>query len=896
MKDLITIRFHIIYHLLALVVVAVLGGSLYFQTNQLIKSEYDDASLINRASRQRMLSQWLYRDVVLLKQSESLGEQEQYIHSIAGMVSDWVRYHKMVQPGDPPGRQAPTRNPAIEVALGKMDSHVKGMQKAWGEKGALPDHASAIRVAGSDPHQELVAHSNGFLKWMRLAQEQVESAVGQKTASLRLTVSILWASLLVILVLEAVLLFFSFTSPVRKTQSELKSTVNLLLNDVAQSKEALWRSEKINSVMLDFTSDGIVTMDEHGRIVDINRAIENMFGYSREEAVGSQVADLFIPSHLKEQHIRGLKRFLDTGDGPYLGRRFEVPAICKDGSEIHVEMVVNAKKFDGHYIFTSFLRDITQQKLNEVERIRLTMALDQVVESIVITDSNGIIQWVNAGFERNTGYTREEVVGENPKILKSGEQDSEFYQGMWETISGGSTWRGSFSNKKKDGSSFEEEASISPVFNDIGEVINYIAVKRDITEERNKEAQLQQSQKMEVIGVLSGGIAHDFNNILTPILGYTEIAKMSLPEDSKAQTHLDAIYRGAMRAKDLVAQILLFSRQNQSERKSMQMTPLVKEVLKLLRSALPRTIDIKECYDADLPMIAADATQIHSLLMNLCTNAGHALVDGGVLTVGLQNASLTDHETYNGQKISGNFVRLSVADTGKGMDRETLRRIFDPFFTTKEAGKGTGLGLSTVFGIVQNHFGHIAVKSTLGEGTVFEIYFPLSKVIPGSAFESALEQTPKGTETILFIDDEEEIVSSIRNGIPQFGYQVFGFSNPVEALVTLRMNIGKFDLIITDLSMPLMSGEKVAEDVAHIAPDLPVILCTGNTEQLSQERLEALGVDCLVLKPYSLPDMGRAIRQVMDKTGENSLSSPDPAVHSPPQVHSNSGKNRGSVS
>ena len=883
MKNLINIKSLMIYNLIALGLIALLSGSHYFLTNQLIQRSSGDARLINIAGRQRMLSQRLTREVLLLTQSESAQEREDYRRSIAALTAVWTRSHEALKNGDRQTGLLPIGSLKVAATFEKIDQHFNGMRAALREIASVPERQTGNRFAESQPLRDLIAHSNGFLKWMDIAVGQMEAEAVDKIADLKLIVSVTWISVLFLLVLETVFLFLPVALRVRKAHSHLKHSVDQLQNEVALGKEALWRSEKFKSAMLANTSEGIVTMDDSGRVVMINPVIENIFGYSQDEAIGKPVAELFILPHLREQHTQGVKRFLETGEAPNLGKRFEIPAIHKDGSEIEVEMVINAINFDGRYYFTSFLRDITERKRAGAERARLSTALEQVVESIVITDSEGTIQYVNSAFEHNTGFTREEALGQNPRLLSSGRQEPEFYRELWGTIAGGSTWRGSFFNKKKDGTFFEEEGSISPIFNDAGEIINYIAVKRDVTEERNREAQLWQAQKMEAIGVLSGGIAHDFNNILTPILGYTEILRMKLPKDSKVQSYLDAIHEGAMRAKDLVEQILLFSRQNQSERRPMQLNLLAKEVLKLLRSALPKTIEIQDRYDPDLPLVAADATQIHSLLMNLCTNASHAMPDGGVLAVSLQRTVLSEYEIYNGQKISGEFIRLIVADNGEGMDRDTLGRIFDPFFTTKEVGKGTGLGLSTVYGIVQHHSGHIAVESTLGEGAVFEIYLPVSNTIPSSIYVSLPEPTPKGRESVLFIDDEEEIVSTIRLGLAPFGYQVTGFSNPVEALVHLRLNPGKFDLIITDRSMPQMTGEMVARKVAKLVPDLPVILCTGNTENLSQERLEALGIDYLVQKPYSPPDMGRTIRQVMDTARENSLPIHDHPGHSPGQ-------------
>ena len=578
-----------------------------------------------------------------------------------------------------------------------------------------------------------------------------------------------------------------------------------------------------------------------------------------------------------------MNQYLETGQSPLLNNRFETPAVSKDGSLLKIEMIVNAIKFDDQIFFTSSISDITPRKLAEKERHQLATAIEQIAEGVVITDVEGTIQYVNPAFEHITGYSRDEAMGKNPNVLNSGEHDKEFFHLMWQTILSGEVWQGKITNRRKDGSFYKEEMTVSPIRNEAEEIVNFVAIKRDVTREMEMEAQLSQSQKMEAIGVLSGGIAHDFNNILMPILGYTEIVKMALPKNSKMQNHMDAIFRAALRAKDLVAHILLFSRQTNGERHPLGLELLVKEVLKLLRSAIPKTIEIKYDFDPELPLVSADATQIHSVLMNLCTNASHAMPDGGVLTIKLQKVILADYEVRDRGRISGEFVRLSVADNGHGMNEGTLARIFDPFFTTKEVGKGTGLGLSTVYGIVQHHQGYIAVESAPGQGTTFEILLPGTENTQDNGGNTPASLAYMGSESILVIDDEEDIVSSIRLGLAQFGYEVTGFSNPVEAMEHLRLYPRKYDLVITDCTMPLMTGEKVAGEVSNIAPDIPIIFCTGDCDKLPNERLKDLGIDWLMMKPFTPPELGKAIRQVLDMAGKNSLPIHDHTGHSPGQ-------------
>ncbi|MDH4249078.1 MAG: PAS domain S-box protein, partial [Deltaproteobacteria bacterium] len=782
LKKHINIKSLYILNITILVLVVVLGSSQYFLSNELVRSGYGDAKMINIAGRQRMLSQRLTREALLLAHSKNTKEWEQYQRSIGIMMAEWSHTHEVLRKGDPASGIVLLGTPDSRAIFQKLDEHFLGLKSVLHQI-ITPGEGPGVNPAFTpELLHSLITHSDGFLVLMDNTVGWMEKTMVEKQiAELKHNMSLTWASVVLLLILEGFFLSLSVVLRARKTQFELKTTVDLLQNDLALGKEALWRSEQFKSAVLANSSEGIVTMDESGLVVEINQAIEGIFGFTKEEAVGKSVAELFIPPHLKERHILGLEHFRKTGHGPYLGKRFEVPAIRKDGSTIHVEMVININEIDGHQFFTSFIRDITQRKQDEVERMRLSMALEQVVESVIITDTQGEIQFVNSAFEKNTGYTRAEVVRQNPRFLKSGKQNAEFYGDMWRTIKSGSTWFGNLVNVKKDGTHFEEEASISPVFNDTGEIINYIAVKRDVTEERQREMRLRQSEKMEAIGVLSGGIAHDFNNILTPILGYTELAKRDLPSESKVREYLDVIERGALRAKDLVAHILLFSRKGISERRFMDLPTLVREVFKLLHTAIPKNITVQEQFDSDLPMVKVDATQIHQILVNLCTNAAHAMPKGGLLTVGVHCASLSEFTVFGDKKISGNFVRLSVSDNGTGMDQTTMQHIFEPFFTTKENGKGTGLGLSTVYGAVKNNRGYIAVNSTPGMGTAFEIYFPAASTLSEGKSDFPLVPIPKGWESVLFIDDEIDIVASMKFRLGQFGYRITGYTDPGEA-------------------------------------------------------------------------------------------------------------------
>ena len=472
-------------------------------------------------------------------------------------------------------------------------------------------------------------------------------------------------------------------------------------------------------------------------------------------------------------------------------------------------------------------RDITPRKTAEDLRARLETAIEQAAESIMVSDAAGTIQYVNPAFETTTGYNRNEVINKNPRILKSGRHSDEFYRELWTTISSGKVWRGHLVNRKRDGSLYEEEATISPIRSTTGAIINYVAVKRNVTREVELAKQLRQTQKMEAIGTLAGGIAHDFNNILSAIIGYSEIALQDVETGSRLRGYLERVLGAGSRAKELVQQILAFSRQAELEPKPLNITPIVKEALKLLRASLPAFIAIRQDLTSEAT-VQADPTHLHQVVMNLCTNAAHAMEkDGGTLTVHLEDVTVsTDTAAEIPDLNPGPFVCLTVQDTGHGMPREVVERIFDPFFTTKEIGEGTGMGLAVVHGIIRIHQGAIVVESEPGSGTLFKVYFP---IIAGETDRPApdVEPLPIGTERILFTDDEELQVELSREMLARLGYQVTGFTDCRKALAHFRENPTAFDLVITDMTMPHMTGDILAAELIAIRPDIPIILCTG---------------------------------------------------------------------
>ncbi|MBU0680433.1 MAG: response regulator [Proteobacteria bacterium] len=393
------------------------------------------------------------------------------------------------------------------------------------------------------------------------------------------------------------------------------------------------------------------------------------------------------------------------------------------------------------------------------------------------------------------------------------------------------------------------------------------SARQDMEERSKLERQLQQAQKMEAVGTLAGGIAHDFNNILTPIIGYTEMALWDLPPEGKTAQKLNEVLQASQRAKDLVSQILSFSRQDDQDRHPLEIQLVLKEALKLLRASIPTTIDIKTTLDQQCGPVLANPTQIHQIIMNLCTNAYHAMREtGGVITVALSQLKLGPHELADNADLkAGKYVLLEISDTGHGMSREICEKIFDPYFTTKAKGEGTGLGLSVVHGIVKHLDGYISVASELDRGTTFHIYLPVSEdntKTPKSLETAAL---PGGQEHILVVDDEESITRLLKMSLESLGYQVTVFTTPETALNAFKAQPQAFDLLITDMTMPHITGDQLSKEILALRPDMPIIMCTGFSTLISAKQAAEIGIRKFLMKPVVKKDLAHAIREVLDK-------------------------------
>ena len=518
------------------------------------------------------------------------------------------------------------------------------------------------------------------------------------------------------------------------------------------------------------------------------------------------------------------------------------------------------------------LRANAERRKIEKERKLLASVIEQANEGILLFDSMGMIRYANPAAETITGCQPQSMIGHNIHELEYQGSNKIYCDAFMRAISRGENNAGHFTYTRKDGILIEIEMIIWSVADDYGSVSNYVALIRDVSYEVQLERQLRQSQRMEAIGTLAGGIAHDFNNSLASIITCSEMALDEVSPGEPLHELLDVINKSALRGKNLVKQILTFSRRGEQERQEVHVESIVKECLKLLRASLPGSIELRLNIGDNLGLVFADPTQVHQIVMNLCTNAVHAMRNQphGLLEIWLENA---DDDVFAGSRLSdvqpGRFIRITVRDNGHGMDEKTMERIFDPFFTTKGVSEGTGLGLSVIHGIVKSHNGAIIAASEPGKGATFKVYLPRI-----TAKESTDDDKPvsinSGSESILVVDDEEALLYSAEKQLRQFGYQVVARSNPLQALDDFRANPERFDLLITDQTMPDMKGTELAYEITRIRPGFPVILCTGHDPFLSgATREDGQLADCiteLALKPLERSELAAIVRRVIDES------------------------------
>jgi len=627
--------------------------------------------------------------------------------------------------------------------------------------------------------------------------------------------------------------------------------------------------------------EGLQVIDRNGIIIYENPAATAMLGWSHQELIGRFGHDLIHHtradgSHYPQVECKILATLLDG-----VARRVDDEVFWrKDGTSFPVAYICTAMRNEAgeiNEVVVAF-RDITERKRAEAELVSKSALLEAQVDSTI----DGILV-VDEHAKKILQNRRLIEIFKIPDEIARDDDDTKLLQYVTQRTKNPKQFservnylyahpqeKGRDEIELQDGTILDRYSA--PVLDKIGKHYGRIWSFRDITAQRKVEEQFRQAQKMEAIGTLAGGIAHDFNNILAAIIGYTEMAKRRAVNDPTVVKYLDAVFLAGTRAVSLVKQILTFSRpQEAQERKPVELGSVVQEPLKLLRASIPSNIEFDVSLDSNLPPVLADATQVHQIVMNLCTNASHAMKDRtGRLGVRLEKFTVDKFLAgANADLRAGPYVRLSVSDTGHGMSRATIARIFEPFFTTKGPGEGTGLGLSVVHGIMQSHGGAITVYSQPGEGTVFHLYFPITTETSKETAAS-VEEVPVGHgERILFVDDEMPLALLGQNMLEELGYVVESKTNVADALALVRANPTAFDLVITDLTMPLMLGTDFAQELLQIRPNLPIILTTGYSANLTQERVREMGICEIMLKPHTMQSLGLAVHRVLKAQSTN---------------------------
>lgn len=627
-------------------------------------------------------------------------------------------------------------------------------------------------------------------------------------------------------------------------------------------------SQETLTVLINALPAVVFLLDRDGRIVVHNRHFAKLYGDSEMDFSGIALRDV-MPASVYEEGIQhglytcnctsGSRGFINR----FRGRIFDVKEYPVQDEKGNVS---------GSAVFA---QDITERLAAEESRQLLETAVTCAAESIMVTDKQGHIEYVNPAFEHTTGYGRAEVVGHTPSILRSGHHDADFYRMLWARISNGAVWRGEFLNRRKDGVLLREHVTISPITDSQGAVTHYVAVKRDITRERELERQVQQTQKIDIIGTLAGGIAHDFNNVLAIILGHSELMCGLLDADHSLRKHLEAIMRTASRSSKLTKRLLVFSRENPEESGPLQASPIIQEQINIVRAYLPSNIQIIEMIAPDTGCIYSELSEVQQVVVNLCTNANYAMQpDGGTLEIVLEAIDLDAVLlTSTGELEPGAYVRLRLQDTGCGMDEETMFHIFEPFFTTKKAGAGTGLGLSMVHGSVTRFGGGVDVHSKPGQGARFDVYWPIvARETPQQ--EEPVEILFGEGRCVLVVDDVEDFSVLTELNLVNHGFQVKAMSNPYEAVAYYQAHEEEIEAVITDYMMPEMNGRELALAIHDIRPNLPVVLLTGYASGITEENAHEHGFSLVLRKPVSSDLLASSLIHLIPRPRQNAAQQP----------------------
>lgn len=655
----------------------------------------------------------------------------------------------------------------------------------------------------------------------------------------------------------------------RKDEDNSEGATSLL--DVkSRHTEGLSQEEKLlfTKFSVEVAADEVFWMRDDSKIIYVNDSACKRLGYTHDEMLQMYVWDWdpLFPKEVWPGFMQEMKEKRSMV--------FETKHRTKNGEVFPVEISARLLEYSGREYLFAFVKDITEGKKAEEALSQAYNELRQIFnaagDAMRVIDTDFNIIRANDRYLNFVKLTKEEVSEKKCHELLGCNHCNTPQCCLTRVSNGEERFESELESSGADGRRVFLLITSAALRNPSGDLIGVVQNIKDMTGRKQAEAakasmetQLRQAQKMEAVGTLAGGIAHDFNNILGVIFGHAEMAKGEAPPETGLAKHLDKLLIAAHRAKDLVQQILAFSRQAKVEQIPIRVQPLIKEGLKMLRASIPTTISIMEDIDRDTRPILADPTQMHQILMNLCTNAYHSMeLVGGVLSVSLKNV-VVDEEQKEVVVPPGEYVQLAVTDTGVGIEQKIIDKIFDPYFTTKETGKGTGMGLAIIHGIVKEYGGTITVRSQVGRGSTFTVYFPVAR-------EEVTDESPtlqdleRGNERILLVDDETMLAKVGQSMLERLGYRVTVRHSSLEALTTFQNTPNDFDLVITDQTMPVITGSDLACRILEIRRDIPIILCTGYSNLLDEESAKALGIKEFALKPLTQEVLSRLVRKVLD--------------------------------